>query len=171
MCRRLGVPIVTTHRDEERPGSSRSGNRTGAATPAPSRGPDPTGRRSNDDPRLRRGRRTPLRSPRPHLPAAAGTTPAAAHAWPRTPSTSPAAGGPSVDRRHHAPTGPGHDPNRPAGPASEAAQLSFTQTPLDVRSIDLYRDHRCLRAPLHGPSRHRQVFIREGRCSSRTSSR
>jgi hypothetical protein len=49
---------------------------------------------------------------------------AAAHAWPRIPSISPAAGRPSAVRCHHTPTGPGHAPSPPAG-LRIRGQLSF----------------------------------------------
>src|SRR5690349_875169 len=58
---------------------------------------------------------------------------------------------------HDRPLPPPHRP-RPGvtspgqpGPAPRTDQTSFTQPPLDAASIDLYRDHRCLRAPLDGP--------------------
>jgi hypothetical protein len=70
----------------------------------------------------------------------------------------PTSGAPSPPRpQHHQPTslpdrpGPGMTPPGQPAPTPRTRHRAFTQPPLDVTSINPYRDQRCLHAPRTAP--------------------
>ena len=108
------------------PGPLPTGHPPPAASPAPSPREPQAPPRSAGAHARRRGPATPPRSLRPHTPAAAAASPAAAHASPDTRRND--RGGAVTPRRSHAPGEPGPNPTDAAHPNSQGSQPARPST-------------------------------------------